>query len=269
VTIQYIAQAVKADKAQFERIRRLRLGEIQRGLRDRYGYELPDDDAGREDLFELLLAISLGPEPKRKMANAFEIQAPWMTADERLPIIDRIGRMPVRERWRSARRQGEILGTSNADRIRLAYRTIRPFDLTDEQLAEQRKAKQRAREQRRRRAAGAKPQAESLARRKPWETKGISRATWFRNRAKLRETDSCAVRLANSAQEIVSPRSPLKRHKADGQEKVRTEESRCAPESHSEEKNDDFETLLRAIFKTGRRHKTSAIGARFDLEVQP
>ena len=41
-------------------IRRLRLGDVQKVLRQRYGHTLPDDDAGREDLRELLMPISLG-----------------------------------------------------------------------------------------------------------------------------------------------------------------------------------------------------------------
>ena len=45
-----------------EIIRRLRLGDLQKFLRFRYGHTLPDDDAGREDLHELLLPISLGTQ---------------------------------------------------------------------------------------------------------------------------------------------------------------------------------------------------------------
>jgi hypothetical protein len=39
-----------------EIIRRVRLGHLKRLLRQRYGFELPDDDAGREDL-ELVLCL--------------------------------------------------------------------------------------------------------------------------------------------------------------------------------------------------------------------
>jgi hypothetical protein len=42
--------------------------------------------------------------------------------------------------------------------------------------------------QRRRRASGSKPQEESLAKLKPWQVEGISRATWFRRQAKAHET---------------------------------------------------------------------------------
>ena len=37
-----------------ETVRRLRLGDLKRVVRDRCGYELPDDDAGREYLAELV-----------------------------------------------------------------------------------------------------------------------------------------------------------------------------------------------------------------------
>jgi len=40
-----------------ELLRRLRLGELRKLLRDRCGSVLPDDDAGREYLRELLLPI--------------------------------------------------------------------------------------------------------------------------------------------------------------------------------------------------------------------
>ena len=45
-----------------ENVRRRRLGDLRRLFRYRYGPVLPDDDAGRADLHELLLPISLGAE---------------------------------------------------------------------------------------------------------------------------------------------------------------------------------------------------------------
>ena len=50
-----------------ERFRRVRLNDHSRYLRNRYGHELPNDDAGRDDLYELLLTISLGDGADRKM----------------------------------------------------------------------------------------------------------------------------------------------------------------------------------------------------------
>ena len=111
-------------------------------MRSRYGHTLPDDDAGREDLFELLLSISLGPEGERKMANAIEVSAPWMGADETGQLIDQINRIPAYQRKRTARELGERLRVTNRERELLKLKTIKPFDMTDKQLKEQRKAKQ-------------------------------------------------------------------------------------------------------------------------------
>jgi hypothetical protein len=64
-------------------LRRLRLGNLRKLFRDRYGPIFPDDDAGRADLQELLLPISLGPHADIKMPNAIEVWAPWMKPDRR------------------------------------------------------------------------------------------------------------------------------------------------------------------------------------------
>ena len=76
-------------RAKSETMRRLRLGDVQKVLRWRYGPELPDDDAGRDDLHELFLPGSLGQGDWRKMKNAIEIWAPWMDAGEALEFINR------------------------------------------------------------------------------------------------------------------------------------------------------------------------------------
>src|SRR5262249_32199897 len=164
-----------------ETIRRLRLGDLQKILRSHYGYNLPDDDAGREDLVELLLPISLGPEDRRKMANAIEIYAPWMGADEAGQLIDQINRMPLSERKVSARRLGERLRVSNQEREALKLKTIKPFDKTDRELKDLRRAKDRVRDRARRRQRGQNLRqtylANSLAKLKPWKSEGVSRAT--------------------------------------------------------------------------------------------
>ena len=58
-----------------EMIRRLRLGDLKRLLRSRYGHTLPDDDAGREDLRLLLWTISMGQGDWTKLKNAIEVWA--------------------------------------------------------------------------------------------------------------------------------------------------------------------------------------------------
>ena len=57
-----------------ERMRRLRLGDLRRLLRDRCrGSILPDDDAGRDYLRELLLPISLGPHEAVTLRNSWTV----------------------------------------------------------------------------------------------------------------------------------------------------------------------------------------------------
>jgi hypothetical protein len=174
-------------------IRRQRLGDLKKVVRWRYGHTVPDDDAGREDLRELLLPISLGPEAGRKMENAIEVWAPWMNAAEAGQLMDEINRTPSYLRKPTGRELGQRLGITNQEREGLGLRTIRPIDMTDEQLMEQRRAKDRARKWRQRRAKDRKPRdaylANSLNKLQPWKTEGISRRTWFRKRAKRRATD--------------------------------------------------------------------------------
>lgn len=145
-----------------EIMRRLRLGDLQKVLRNHYGHTLPDDDAGREDLFELLLIASLGPEGERKMANAIEVSAPWMGADEASQLTDQINRIPTYLRKRTARELGNRLRVTNHEREILKLKTIKPFDITDKQLTEHRKARDRARKQRMRHRQRARSRAKPL-----------------------------------------------------------------------------------------------------------
>jgi hypothetical protein len=171
---------------QSEGIRRTRLSDLRRLLNHRYGTSLPDDDAGREDLRELLMPISLGPDPQKRMLNAIGLWASWMPQDEIGLLIEDIERTEPKERKRTAKDLGERMNLTNELRGRLGIRTIAACDLTTEQAAEWRKAKRREQQRKRRAANGAKPRAEyernSINRTKPWIAAGISRATWFRKR---------------------------------------------------------------------------------------
>jgi hypothetical protein len=169
-----------------ETIRRLRLGNIKTLLRWRCGYELPDDDAGREYLHELLLPVSLGPESDLKMPNVMEIWAPWMDAKERFDLVAEIERTPAHVRKITAKTLGERLRVTSDERKALRLWTIAAHDVTDEQRTAERRTKKRARQERHRRRAGKRPRAEYLAGtvslRGPWEAHGISRRTWYRQR---------------------------------------------------------------------------------------
>lgn len=172
-----------------ECLRRLRVGNIRSLLRYRYGPTLPDDDAGREDLRELLLAISIAPaNANSKMKNAIEVHAPWMSETEAASLIEDINRTPEFQRWRTASDLGQRMQLTNHDRERLRLWTIQPVDMSAEQMAEHRRYKKMMRERNRRRKRGRQPREEylagSLSRQEPWKAEGISRRTWQRRRAK-------------------------------------------------------------------------------------
>jgi hypothetical protein len=109
-----------------EMMRRLRLGNLTKLFQHRYGRELPDDDAGREDLRELLLVVSLGPhlDTEKAMQNIIETRASWMAADERFALIANIERTPTSQRKPTAKDLGERLRLTNAERERLKLWTI-------------------------------------------------------------------------------------------------------------------------------------------------
>jgi hypothetical protein len=107
-----------------EDLRRCRLGEVGRLLRDRYGGPvLPDDDAGREDLRELLLLASMAFNGDRSMKNIVEVSAPWMIPEETKQFMDDVNHTPTYLRKPSARILGERLRLTSEERRRLAIRT--------------------------------------------------------------------------------------------------------------------------------------------------
>jgi hypothetical protein len=195
------------DNKRREMIRRLRLGDLRKLLRDRCGPTLPDDDAGHEYLYELLLPVSVGPNAEIKMPNAIEVWAPWMSKQEAAQLIDQIKLTPIHQRKPNAKVLGQRLNLSYAQRQKLGIRTIAACDVTDAGMKLIRKRKRRERERLRRRLNGARSRAEylaaSLTKTKPWNLEGISRAKWYR-----REISPCPIKPTIAERLPVSPSKP-------------------------------------------------------------
>jgi hypothetical protein len=152
-------------------------------FRDRYGHQLPDDDAGREDLWLLVTNVSLAAaEPQKKMRHVIDVWAPWMSAAECEAYVAHVWGLDIYERTRTARELGEQLRMTNAERERLKLWPFKPIDATDELIAERRRARRNERRRIKRGRSRAQFLAEAKSKLKPWEAAGMSRATWYRRR---------------------------------------------------------------------------------------
>lgn len=101
----------------------------------------------------------------------------------RRSVESRNGRAPYFHR---ADKAAAILGVTDAVRAELKLRTIGSTDVTAQARLERRRLRKNAAKAEKRRLAGAKPRAESLSRTRPWEELNMSRARWYRGRAKAR-----------------------------------------------------------------------------------
>jgi hypothetical protein len=158
----------------------LRLRELNRLFRARYGELFPDDDAGREDVILLAHHLAhLNGDAVKRIVSVTELRAPWMTTAEARIMAERISAKPLV--W-SADTLAWRLGLTLADRTRLKIRTIGAIDSSVKKRRAERRNRDRAYQAERRQAAGAKPRSRSDERLKPWIELGVSRRTWYRRK---------------------------------------------------------------------------------------
>jgi hypothetical protein len=172
----------------WELVRRLRYGALLRLFRHRYGHVLPDDDAGRDDLWLLVSNTSLAASaPEKKMRHVIELWAPWMTPDEAAAYVEHVWGLDLYERTETGEAIGRRLGLTNAERFALKLWPFKPVDATDEELELQRKVRRRENRRSKLRAKGVRPRevylAQMAAKPKPWVLAGVSRRTWCRRMA--------------------------------------------------------------------------------------
>lgn len=163
----------------------LRVSELSRLFSARYGEQLPDDDAGRDDarLMAHHLAQLTG-DPRKRVMGFVELRCPWMPiAEAKALLLETIDKP---RRWR-ADKLAWRLRLTHADRATLKITTIGSVDKPKSARWHDRQERSRAAKEQRRREQGAKPRAEYLASVRsaaPWKAAGVSRATWFRRRAR-------------------------------------------------------------------------------------
>lgn len=164
------------DKTEARRNRRRRGGrptspadvrecELYMSVNHLFGASLPDDDYGREVLRELLNQLALRGAAQEEMRDAALDLMPEIDDDDSLDImVKEIGK----GRKRSADQVARALGVTYEMRTFLDLRTIGACDMLKKQRDAIQRQKEAADKRWKREQAGAKPQAESERRRKPW-----------------------------------------------------------------------------------------------------
>lgn len=137
----------RARKRTAPQISTLRLNDLARLFRARYGFTLPNDDAGRDDLFVALSHIATLARSRDRMGRYVEIWAPWLTVAEARQAIDHALTEP--QCW-SADQLAWRMRLTAADRATLGITTIGAIDLNKAGRKRLRKRKARDREQARR-----------------------------------------------------------------------------------------------------------------------
>ena len=151
-----------------------RLPELERIYADRWGPVLPDDDAGRSDLFIAFNHLAhRGGDVLARMAKWARMWAPWMGEAEVRWRALRVAQRPLR--W-NADSLGKLLRLTDADRQRLRIKTIGACDVT--KAERDRLRRERWNTKRRRQTREGYLATNTASRAKPWEAEGISRAKW-------------------------------------------------------------------------------------------
>lgn len=161
----------------------LRLNDLAKLFRGRYGHVLPDDDAGRDDLFVAVNHLACLPHPQKPIEHWIEVWAPWLTVIERKQIVGDALACPMR--WKADALAWRLRLTA-ADRHALGITTIGAIDENKSARAKRRKQQARKRMAQYRKAKGSVSrktyEEQSVEQAMPWIVEGISRATWYRNR---------------------------------------------------------------------------------------
>jgi hypothetical protein len=158
------------------RMAHFRLPELERIYADRYGPVLPDDDAGRSDLFIAFnhIANMTGDVMARMVAWA-RMWAPWMGEAEVQWRAARAAQQPLR--WK-ADTLGKLLRLTDADRQRLRIKTIGACDVSKAERV--RRVNERRNAKRQKQTREGYLAANTASRAEPWKAEGISRAKWYR-----------------------------------------------------------------------------------------
>lgn len=125
----------------------LRLNDLAKLFRARYGTKLPDDDAGRDDLSVALAHLATLSTARSRMAWYIENWAPWLTVAAARELTNKALTEP--QKWRADQLAWRLRLTA-ADRATLGITTIGAIDMPKAARERLRKRKGRERDKARR-----------------------------------------------------------------------------------------------------------------------
>lgn len=177
-------------RASPQQIVALRLSDFARLFMGRYGKpQLPDDDAGRDDIEPVIHHLAALRQPGRRAMQWLELWAPWLTIAEQRKVVT-AGIANARA-W-TADQLAWRYRLTRQERTMLGITTIGAIDYAKAARTKRRRERDRQRKAASRRAKGAKARRDyeqaAIARAKPWIAEGISRASWYRKRNRETET---------------------------------------------------------------------------------
>jgi hypothetical protein len=186
------AKTIKAKRAEIRRryargrpkfsLTGRRVDDLEEVYRAYFGKPLPADDNGRE--LTIIMAhhlAGLGGDPRPRIAEWFQLWAPWLSIADAREITGEALLKP--RRWK-ADTLAWRLKLKDADRTRLGVTTIGSIDVGKDERIRRREQRKYARLKERRRRKGmqtrAQYEAQSISRTQPWAALGMSRAAWYR-----------------------------------------------------------------------------------------
>jgi hypothetical protein len=181
-------KTVSAKRAENRSLVHLRLADLQKLILARWSGKVPEGYRSQVAHLAAVHLVQLAGDP-------IERTAAWCAKwTDGLPMADikRIVASVVRNKARRGgyRYKGLTIGERldvTADEVqRLQLQTIYAATDTAEEIDQRRRTRRAQAKRQTRKAAGAKPQAESARRRKPWKELGISRATFYRQQSRNR-----------------------------------------------------------------------------------
>lgn len=115
----------------------LRSSELDRLFQARYGKELPDDDAGREDVVIMLNHLAqMSGDPRRRCRSWLKARAPWIGLGDSEAMIGEIIMEPKRYKADTLAWKLRLI---DRDRTALKIRTIGAIDVGKDERIQRRK----------------------------------------------------------------------------------------------------------------------------------